>query len=328
MSGGGSSQQQPSGTTTTVQKADPWSGQQPYLAGGNTSNWFNPDTQAFVSKRIPGTFQSAFELYDAGGPQYFPGQTYAPAGFNQERALSAVNDIAGGNLANPAATVGGAASASARNILSPEFLASNPGNAGFQTLANGPAMQAAVNSAVQNATPGLLDTFTQGNRLNSPGAAYGVSQGIANAAAPIVLAAQQAGAQGLSQNYGQAAQQQNQAALLAPQLQQVPYTDAAQLYGAGATEQGLRQNVINDQLSRYNYEQTSPYDLLNWYNASIGGSYGGTSTLESPYFAQSGGGGLGGALSGAMGGASLGSMFGPWGMGIGAVGGGLLGGLF
>ena len=54
-SGGGGSQ-----STTTVQKADPWSGVQPYLKKG---------------------YADATKMYEAntiGGPGYYPGQTYVP----------------------------------------------------------------------------------------------------------------------------------------------------------------------------------------------------------------------------------------------------------
>lgn len=296
MSSGGSSN--PAGNTTTTQKADPWSVQQPYLAQG---------------------FQQAGNLYNTGGPQYFPGQTYAGPTDAQSTALYDQQNIAGqGSPISPAATN------ASLNMLSPDYLTSNPGNDLYGNMANGPAMQGAIQSAVSNATPGLLDTFTQGNRLNSPGAAYGVSQGIASAAAPYVLQGQQQAAQGISSNYNTQAQQQNQAQALAPQTQQMPYNDLAQLYNAGATQQGLQQQDINDQMARYNYDQTQPYNLLNWFNQSVGGNYGSTSTLTSPYFQQQTG-GLPGGLQGALGGAALGSIFPGIGTAVGAGAGGLLG---
>ena len=66
------------GSTTTVQKADPWSGQQPYL------------------KEI---FQEAQGLYQSGGmaPAYYPGQTVAPesAWTQQARAMQAQRALEG-----------------------------------------------------------------------------------------------------------------------------------------------------------------------------------------------------------------------------------------
>lgn len=65
--GGGSS----GGTTTTTTKADPWSGQQPYLASG---------------------FKAASDIYQPGdpfhgGPQYYPGSTIADPTGNQLTGL-------------------------------------------------------------------------------------------------------------------------------------------------------------------------------------------------------------------------------------------------
>lgn len=301
MDSGGGGGSQPSGQTTTVQKADPWSGQQPFLQTG---------------------FQQVQDLYNSGGPQYYSGQTYAGPTDAQNNALN--SQIALGSAGSPLA---GAAQSAGMGILDPSFLQSNPGNAVYNNLANGQATQDAINTAVQKATPGLMDAFTQGNRMNSPGAAFAVSQGITSAAAPYVLQGQQAAAQGLSGNYQGAAQLQNQASLIAPQTQQMPYTDISNMYNAGATQQSQNQAGINDAMTRYNYNQTLPYNMADWYNAGVGGSYGGTQTLTSPYFTQPQG-GLMGALTGAVGGGALGYMLGgQQGAMYGAGGGGLLGGL-
>src|SRR3990172_4081117 len=54
------------GATTTVQQADPWAGQQPFLAD---------------------IFGEAQRLYDAPGPLYFPGATVAPFSPETQAAL-------------------------------------------------------------------------------------------------------------------------------------------------------------------------------------------------------------------------------------------------
>ncbi|HLB80611.1 MAG TPA: hypothetical protein VJJ77_08905, partial [Dongiaceae bacterium] len=56
------------GSTTTVQQADPWAGQQPFLAD---------------------IFSEAQRLYDAPGPLYFPGPTVAPFAPETQAALRA-----------------------------------------------------------------------------------------------------------------------------------------------------------------------------------------------------------------------------------------------
>jgi hypothetical protein len=85
---------------------------------------------------------------------------------------------------------------------------------------------------------------------------------------------------------------------------------ATNLYNMGGNQQSLQQSQIN-----------APWQLLNNYSNLIQGQYGGNTSTTTPYYQNQ----LAGGMGGAMGGASMGSMFGPWGAGIGAVGGGLLG---
>lgn len=61
------------GSSTTVQKADPWSGQQPYLTRG---------------------FQEAEKLYNSGGPEYFPNATYVPFSGQTETGLDMISNRA------------------------------------------------------------------------------------------------------------------------------------------------------------------------------------------------------------------------------------------
>lgn len=348
MSGAGSA---PSGNTTSVQQSQPWAGQLPFLGGtgasgqggtntgsGTWSQYFNPGTQipgtnvdapSSSSQGIIGALPAAAALYQNYAPQYYPGTTYAPETSAQSSAITGQE-----NLGLSGSPITGAANSAAANILNPNFLNSNPGSSIYSSMANGPQENAAIQSAVANATPGLLDSFTGGNRLNSPGAAYAVGQGVTNAAAPYVLQAQQQAAQGLSQNYSTAAGQQNTADLTAPGIQGMSYTDLANAYGAGTAQQGLSQNTINDQVARYNYGQTLPYNLLDQYLGGVSGNFGSTQSLSTPYFSQQTG-GLGGAVTGGLGGAAAGALAGTYlfpgvgtllGAGIGAGAGGLLGG--
>lgn len=303
----------PSGNTTTVQKSDPWSGQQPYLSFG---------------------MQQAQNLYNTGGPQYYPGTTYAPATQAQNTAIANQIGVAGNDpLTNPALNF-------ATNSLGGNYLNSNPENAALTPYTSG-AMLSAQNPYFQNMAqsvaaatePGLAGQFTQGNRMNSPGAAYGVTSGVANAIGNLGYQNYQEGQQNqlaalgqVGQNYNTATGRQEQSLALAPYTQQLPYTDTSQMYNAGAQQQQLSQNVINDALTRYNYQQTEPYNLLNFFNQSIAGNYGGTTNLTQPYFQQQTG-GWGGALSGAGSGAAIGSVAGPYGMAAGAIIGALAGGL-
>ena len=76
-------------------------------------------------------------------------------------------------------------------------------------------------------------------------------------------------------------------------------------------------------MQRYNYQQSLPYKKLQAYSQIVnglnGGGYG-TATQGSHQNHVTAG------LEGAAGGAMMGAPFGPIGMGVGAVAGGLLGG--
>ena len=335
-----------------------------------------------------GALPGAAELYQNYAPQYYPGTTYSPETSAQSSALTGAE-----NLGLSGSPITGAASNAALGILNPDFLTSNPGNSSYAPFTNSSFLGsnpgtsayspftnssflnsnpgnaaysdilnggANVQSAISQALPGLLDSFTAGNRLNSPGAAYGVGQGLGTAVGGLELQAGQglsqnyanaanqsltgaqgvsqnyanaanqalAAAQGQSQNYSNAAGQQNTANLTAPGVQSLGYTDLSNALSAGTTQQGLNQNTINDAITRYNYGQTLPYNLLDQYASGVNGAYGNTSSLNTPYYTQQSG-GLGGALSGALSGSALGGLLGggsTGSTGIGALLGGLLGG--
>jgi hypothetical protein len=88
------------GDTTTVQKADPWAGQQPYLAYG---------------------FQQAQKNYDSGGPQYYPTSTVADFSPQTQQALQLTQDraVAGSPVTR-------ASQAQATATLNGDYLNNNP----------------------------------------------------------------------------------------------------------------------------------------------------------------------------------------------------------
>lgn len=271
---GGSSSPAPAGNTTSTQTTQPWSGQEPYLTTG---------------------YQQAQTLLNSGGPAYYPGTTYSPETSAQATGLQ--NQINAGS----SDTLTGSAANYSNNVLSGGMLNSNPANAALTPIANGSmlnpmnnpdyaAMMQQVQTSVQ---PGLESQFSGGNRMDSPGAAYGVSSGVTNALANEAgnmyqqnQANQLTAAGQLGTNYNTAAQQQVQNLLVAPQTSQMPMTDASNIYNAGTAQQTLGQNTINANMAQYNYNQALPYNLLDYYNQAIGGSVGSASSLTSPYFTQ------------------------------------------
>lgn len=244
------------GSTTSVQKSDPWSGVQPSLQHG---------------------FSEANRLYGNNGPQYFPGQTYAPPNTAQ---LNSAYNIADKGLNGT--QVGNAASGAVTGVLN-----------------GSPGMTSFLASQVM---PQIQGQFAAGNRMDSGLASRAVGSGMSDA---------------LLNN-------QLKYAAIAPTLNDMQFQNLDQAMGAGQTMQGLDQNVINDAMQRWNYNQQLPYSNLNNFISEIQGNFGGTSTLTQPYSQNMLGNALGGALGGGMLGNSLGGMLGMSG-GMGSGLGSLLG---
>lgn len=137
------------GTTQTVQKSDPWSGQQPYLEQ---------------------TMQQAQNLYNNQGdwPQYYPSSTVQPFNSMEKGAINNLYDTG---------TNGTSALNSANDSLT-KF------NNGDYLSAGNPYFGQMAQSIASQVTPQIESQFTQGNAMNNPAAAYATSQGIASAIAP------------------------------------------------------------------------------------------------------------------------------------------------
>jgi hypothetical protein len=108
MSKGGTSTTAP---TTTTGTSGPWSGQQPYLLQG---------------------FNQAQNLFNQGGQQYYPGQTYAGPTSAQLQGITNESNLgltgtAAQNAANPALA----------NILGANWLNANPANPTYANAAGG-----------------------------------------------------------------------------------------------------------------------------------------------------------------------------------------------
>lgn len=143
--------------------------------------------------------------------------------------------------------------------------------------------------------PNVDSTFATGGRYGSALHGEALGRGFGRAMAPL---------------YDSERQRQMSAAGMSPGLAMADYQDPAMLQAVGAAREGKAQQYADES-----------YNRLARYMGLISGNYGGTSTTtggagQSP---------LMGAAGGALTGASVGSAFGPWGAGIGAIGGGLLG---
>jgi len=145
--GGGSSG---STQTQTVQKADPWSEQQPYLKTG---------------------FSQAQSIYDKGAPGYYPGQTVAPFSAETEAALGAQT-----NRALQGSPLTAAAQQQLTDTMSGKYLDPN----------TNPYLMPMANNIAASVLPQINAGFEGRGRYGSPmsqrAASYGLTDALATQA--------------------------------------------------------------------------------------------------------------------------------------------------
>lgn len=208
-------------------------------------------------------FQSASNIYSnpADYPQYYPGTQVAPLNPTQEAGLGL--ETALGLEGNSSVNAG-------NSYLTNELQ-------GGMLPENNPYFGSMVSNTLSTTLPGIESQFAQGNAMNEPGAAFATGQGVGNALGNVE-----------GNMFQQDIGNMNTAAMWgAPAMQQAGLTNAQAVLGAGGQEQSQAQQEINANISQWNYNQTLPENMLNWYQGLIGGNYGGTSSLSSPYFEPS-----------------------------------------
>jgi len=287
MSGGG-------GNSTTTQKADPWSGQQPYLQD---------------------IFANAQQQFQAEGPNYFPGSTVTPYAPQEVQAQQQLQQYAQGGAQQQADQAQGAQSFLSGPVLYP---GSNP--------ALGASIRGAISPIAEQLTENILPGLDRGAVISGGygGSRHGVMQSqLVDKALEDMLATSAGMA---SEGYGQGLEALTKGLALAPQTMQLGAGPAGLLAQTGQMDREMSNALLQDQMARHQFEQSLPATKLAQYQQLVQGNFGGQSVATS-----SGGGqsklasGLGGAMSGAAGGAMVGAQIGSVGGPMGAVIGGGLG---
>ena len=227
------------GTTQTVQKADPWIGQQPYLTD------------------IYGESQ---RLYRQGPMQFFPGQTYAsPA----ERTIQAEEMIAQQALGSQQVMAQQAALANQFGLMQPQMLSQNPYLAGATEAALRPVYGQAQ-GLLQQARRGA----TQAGQLGGTRQAI-LEQGVIS---DYLQKAGDISSQMYSKAYQDAVDAQQRAISLAPSVMQMGLTPAQTLGQVGMAEQARQQQAIDEARARFEFGQQAPTQALRDYSAIAAGS--------------------------------------------------------
>ena len=266
-----------------------------------SSKGSSPSGQSTTTSQVPSYAQpyvqnalnQSSQLYQAGGPQYFPGNQVAPFSPLQEQGFSQIQNTATGpqNLTN-------AANQNFTNLESGSYL--NP--------ASNPSLQGVVGQADQQIQNNLTSQFAGSGRNIEASAPVQASQ-MGQVAQDIYGGAYNNTINNMTSALGQTGN-----------LNMNQYNPGMMLNQAGGQIQQQAQNMIGANQNQYAYYQQLPYSNLSQYNANISGLPLGTQN-QTPYYTNP----MGSALSGAAAGATIGSAFPGYGTAIGAGVGGLAG---
>jgi hypothetical protein len=213
--------------------------------------------------------QQASNLYGAGGPQYYTGETFVAPSQTTQAGVQALETRA---LAGNPLT--GLAQQQLQGTLGGAYLGGNP----FFQGAFAPAAQAAQ-TQFQNtmgdisskaSLAGRYGSGAMGNLQDRASGQY--AQALTNTAGQLAY-----------QNYEQERARQQQAIGAAPQLAAADYQDINQLLQAGQLREGYTGQQLGADIQRFNFLQNQPQqNLQNYMSLVYGNPLGrvGTSTAS------------------------------------------------
>lgn len=226
-----------------------------------TSTQIDPTIQPFLSYGLT----EAQKIYETGGPQYYPGQTYVSPSQTTLTGLQALEQRAG--QGNPLL---GMAQGQLQGTIGGQYLSGNP----FFQGAFQPAAQAAT-SQFQKAISDVTSAASKAGRYGSGAmqnlqgqASNQLAQQLANTAGTLAY-----------QNYADERARQQAATMAAPQMAQADYQDIQNLLSAGQLREGYTGQQQQADIARFNFLQNAPtQNLANYLNAVYGNPLGRSTT--------------------------------------------------
>jgi hypothetical protein len=259
---------EPSGQQTVVQTNDPWSGLQTQLKTG---------------------YKKAEELLNTPVKQY-PDSRVVPFSPQTENALQGYE-----NRATNGSPVLKAGQDAIQKTASGDYLKPNP----YFNQAVDAAIRPMTENFNENIMPGIASTFSN---AGAGGYGSGLHMQAATRAADDLNRNISDMVGGLSyQNYADERTKQLGAAQLAPSMAAADYADLGQLERVGAIREGQAGAQLQDDISKFNFQQTEPRTRLAEYMALIAGGNpgGGTSSTTQPIYSNGLANGLGAASTAA-----------------------------
>lgn len=298
------------------------------MATTTTTSQIDPALLPFLTTGL----ERAQSLFLTGQqPSFFPGQTYvSPTAATTEsiaqqealaRQQSPVLQQAQNAYMQSAGGLGQTAGGS--------FLGANPYQQQMMQAATRPLTQ----QFSEQVLPGISSLYSKSGRLGS--GAMERALGTATEGYGRALGDITANIAGTQYQAERQLQQQAQMGLAnvaqaAPSIYGQQYLPSQQLAQVGAQQEAIASQPLQEQMTRYAYEQRLPYEQLSGYLSSVYGSplgsYG-SQVQQLPQSTNRTTGALAGGLAGGLGGYALGQAFPSIGGTTGALGGAALGGL-
>ena len=219
-----------------------------------TSSNIDPAIQPYLGYGLT----EAQRLYQAGGPQYYAGQTFVSPSTTTQTGLQALEARA--KLGNPLLQ---SAQTQLQGTVSGEYLGGNP----FFQGAFAPAAKAAESQFKQTlgdvagkaSLAGRYGSGAMGSLQDRATGAF--SQSLANTAGQLAY-----------QNYDAERARQQAATLASPAMASADYQDIQQLLSAGQAREGYTGQQTQADIQRFNFLQNQPQQNLQTYLNSVYGN--------------------------------------------------------
>jgi hypothetical protein len=219
-----------------------------------TTSTIDPTVQPYLSYGL----SEAQRIYQSGGPQYYPGQTYVSPSQTTQTGLQALEQ-----RAMQGSPLVGQAQQQLQSTIGGNYLSGNPFFQGAFT----PAAQAAT-AQFNQAIGDIGSAASKAGRYGSGAmgslqdrASGQLAQQLSNTAGQLAY-----------QNYADERARQQAATMAAPAMAQADYQDIQNLLAAGQTREGYTGQQLQSDIARYNYGQQLPQQNLSAFLSSVYGN--------------------------------------------------------
>jgi len=219
-----------------------------------TTTAIDPTIQPYLSYGLG----EAQKLYQAGGPQYYTGQTYVSPSQTTQAGLQALEQ-----RAMQGSPLVGQAQQQLQGTIGGNYLSGNP----FFQGAFAPAAQAATQQ-FQTAIGDIGSAASKAGRYGS--GAMGTLQD--RASGQLAQSLTNTAGQLAYQNYADERARQQAATMAAPAMAQADYQDIQNLLSAGQAREGYTGQQLQSDIARFNFGQQAPQQNLATFLSSVYGN--------------------------------------------------------